>query len=245
MIVSRATVPEARRPAADAGWPFDLAPVRQLVEDGLRFEAPVTFLVGENGSGKSTLVEALAEAYGADVRGGARDRRYGLEDPTKGPLGERVRLELTGAGRAMACRPKGFFLRAETAYDVFDRASRGGWSGYGDRHLLQISHGESFLQVLVEQSGAPGLFLLDEPEAALSFSSCLGLVAPLHDVAERGGQVICATHSPLLAALPGADIRQLGDDGIRAVAWADLEIVDHWRQFLAEPSRDLRHLLDG
>jgi len=224
-------------------WPFDLAPVRQLLDDGLTFNADVTFLVGENGSGKSTIVEAIAEAYGADVRGGHTGRRYDNR-PEKGPLGNALLLRFNPAATAMIRRPKGFFLRAETAYGVFEFMSDHNVPGYGDEHLLHISHGESFLQIFGAQFDNPGLYLLDEPEAALSFSSCLALMAVLQEVTERGGQVICATHSPLLASLPGADIFELTPGGIDRSAWDDLALVQNWKAYLANPASYLRHLLD-
>jgi predicted ATPase len=240
-IVSRASVPRELCPPASAGWPFDLGVVRQLAERGIAFDAAVTFLVGENGSGKSTIVEAIAEAYGADVRGGHVRQKYSPSD-AKGPLGSVLRLELDRTG---ARRPRGFFLRAETAYGVFEFMSEQGVPGYGDQHLLHVSHGESFLQVFgAERFSGRGLFLLDEPEAALSFTSCLSLLEVLHRLASEGAQVICATHSPVLSSLPGASILELSDDhGIRAVAWDELSIVDHWRRYLADPSAYLRHLL--
>lgn len=107
-----------------------------------------------------------------------------------------------------------------------------------------MSHGESFLQVLEEHFDAPGFYLLDEPESALSFSACLALVAVLDSLARTGSQVLCATHSPILTALPGATILQFGPDGISQVEWAELELVDHWRRYLAEPQRYLRHIID-
>jgi predicted ATPase len=219
-----------------------MAPVAQVVRDGLAFVRPISFLVGENGSGKSTLVEAIAEAYGADVRGGHLGRRYDNR-PAKSELGAALHLAFAPEATDKMRRPKGFFLRAETAYNVFEFMSDNGVPGYGDEHLLRVSHGESFLQVVRDQFTHPGLYLLDEPEAALSFSSCLALMSVLHDVAERGGQVICATHSPLLASLPGAEVLELSDTGIGSVAWRDLGIVQHWRDYLDDPSRYLRHLL--
>lgn len=89
----------------------------------------------------------------------------------------------------------------------------------------------------------PGLYLMDEPEAALSFSSCLRLVGVIHDVAAAGSQIICATHSPILAATPGADIVELGDHGLRYTAWDELGLTDHWRRFLQQPRAYLRHIL--
>ena len=91
----------------------------------------------------------------------------------------------------------------------------------------------------------PGLYLIDEPEAALSFASCLQLVALMHGLGESGAQVICATHSPILASTPGADIIEVGAFGYRRVAWADLAIVDHWRRYLGDPTAYLlHHLID-
>lgn len=241
MIVQRAFVPPALVPPAGT-WPFTLGPVAGLVGDGLSFDTPVTFLVGENGSGKSTVVEAIAAAYGADVRGGHIGRRYSTEVTEKIPLGEVLNLRFF-RGTTMAVKPKGFFLRAETAHGVFEFMSDNHVPGYGDDHLLRVSHGESFLQVFAARFKGPGLFLLDEPEAALSFSSCLSLLAVLAGLADSGAQVICATHSPILASLPGASVLELTASGIERVEWADLELVAHWRRYLGEPSQYLRHLL--
>jgi predicted ATPase len=240
VIVTRARMVDT--PRAGDEWPFTMAPVAQVARDGLAFRAPVCFLVGENGSGKSTLVEAIAEAYGADVRGGHIGRRYDNR-PDKGALGEVLRLDFAPGAEKQKQRPKGFFLRAETAYNVFEFMSDHGVPRYGGEHLLEISHGESFLQVFRARFNEPGLYLLDEPEAALSFSSCLALMGVLQELAARGGQVICATHSPLLASLPGADVLELSDAGITRVDWSDLALVQHWRDYLADPARYLRHLL--
>jgi predicted ATPase len=89
-----------------------------------------------------------------------------------------------------------------------------------------------------------GFYCLDEPEAVLSFSSTLGLVAVLHEVTRTGGQVLCATHSPVLAAMPGATILEVGEWGLRHTTWEQLELVQHWKAYLEAPGRYLRHLLD-
>ena len=107
-----------------------------------------------------------------------------------------------------------------------------------------MSHGESFLELLATRFDSPGFYCLDEPEAALSFSSTLGLIATLHEVASTGGQVLCATHSPVLAAMPGATILEVGDWGMRETTWEELELVQHWRRYLEAPQRYLRHVLD-
>ena len=119
-----------------------------------------------------------------------------------------------------------------------------GLPGYWPEELSSISHGEGFLAVFQTMFSEPGLYLMDEPEAALSFRSCLELVALMHDLGRGGAQVICATHSPILASTPEADIIEVGDFGLRQVAWADLAITDHWRRYLTDPSAYLRHLID-
>ncbi len=140
-------------------------------------------------------------------------------------------------------KPRGYFLRAETAYGFFEYVS--GTPAYGEHDLLSMSHGESFLAVFDSRFTRQGLYLMDEPESALSFASTLKLLALLDDLRNAGSQVVCATHSPLLAALPGAQILELGDHGIRTVPWHELELVDHWRRFLTQPDAYLRYLIDS
>ncbi len=100
-----------------------------------------------------------------------------------------------------------------------------------------MSHGEGFLMAIREKFRRPGLYVLDEPEAALSFSSCLELLAVLHALGRGGAQVVCATHSPLLTALPGAEIVEVGEHGMRSVEWDELALVDHWRRYLTTLGR--------
>lgn len=236
MIVERAY---ASKPLGEAdGWPWSVPCVAELLATGLNFTAPVTFLVGENGSGKSTLVEALAEGFGLDSWGSSHDWRYASPRP-KSPLGERVRFDAaSGRGRRMLgswSARQGFFLRAETAMDALKRESFDPESA---------SHGEGFLAVFREKFQRAGLYVMDEPEAALSFQSCLELIGHMDQLAKTGGQIICATHSPLLTALPGADIIEVGEHGMRRTAWDDLALVDHWRRYLSDPRRYLRHVVD-
>jgi len=119
-----------------------------------------------------------------------------------------------------------------------------GMHGYWEKNVMEMSHGEGFLEVLDTMFTEPGLYLLDEPEAALSFSSCFHLIAIINRLSGIGAQVICATHSPLLTALPGADILELSMDGINRVLWKKLELVDHWQRFLSNPSIYLRHIMN-
>jgi predicted ATPase len=106
----------------------------------------------------------------------------------------------------------------------------------------ELSHGEGFLEILRTRVNQPGFYLMDEPDAPLSFISCLGLAALLHDLAQAGSQIIVATHSPIVAAVPGATILELGDWGIRAAQWEELHLVSAWRRFLTDPDSYFRHL---
>jgi len=137
---------------------------------------------------------------------------------------------------------KGYFLRAETTFGFAEVVS--GMPGYWSEDLSAVSHGEGFLVILRSMFSEPGLYLMDEPEAALSFGSCLRLVALMHELGRSGAQVICATHSPILASTPGADIIEVGDFGFRHMQWHDLDIVGHWRRYLSEPAAYLRHLIE-
>lgn len=247
MFVRRAYIPDGLRPGLTerSGWPFTVPCVVQLLEDGLSFDHPVTFLVGDNGSGKSTLVEAIAERFGLDSYGGRAGARAGRPNPTRTPLGEVLRLDTTAAGSRMLGGPrlkkKGFFLRAETAFSMTENL--GGVPGYWSDDTSTMSHGEGFVAVFRAMMNAPGFYVMDEPESALSFTTCLHLVALMHELGETGAQVICATHSPILAATPGADIIEIGEPGFRRTTWDGLALVDHWRRYLDRPDSYLRHLI--
>nr|WP_243062714.1 AAA family ATPase [Humibacter sp. RRB41] len=210
--------------------------VAQLLDDGLRLPPGVTFLVGENGSGKSTIVEAVATAYGFSPEGGSAFSQHRTR-ATESPLSDWLQLQRgIGAGRW------GFFLRAETMHAFYTYLEQNPSRG-PEPAFHEMSHGESFLAILETRFDSPGFYCLDEPEAALSFGSTLTLIATLHRIVDEGGQVLCATHSPVLAALPGANILEIGSWGMRSAAWEDLELVQHWRSYLDAPERYLRHLL--
>ena len=217
-------------------WPATVPAVEQLLRGGWDLPPGVTLLVGENGSGKSTLVEAIAMAFGLAPEGGTRFGRH-TTHASESPLHGWLRLE-RGAGA-----PRwGFFLRAETMHGYYTYLAEGA-GGRFDPDFHELSHGESFLELLNSRFDSPGLYCLDEPEAALSFSAQIALVGRLHELAASGAQVLCATHSPLLAALPGARILEVGDWGTRQVDYDDLELVRHWRSYLEAPMRYLRHVL--
>ncbi|MFE0421538.1 ATP-binding cassette domain-containing protein [Streptomyces sp. NPDC058953] len=247
MFVDRVSVPAGLVPDRDerGRWPFTVPAVAQLLDEGLVFERPVTFLVGDNGSGKSTLVEAVAESFKLDAYGGRLARLYGRPDATKTALGEVLRAGTTRAGARMLAGPrknkKGFFLRAETAFDMTENL--GGVPGYWDEDTSAMSHGEGFLTVFRAMFDKPGFYVMDEPEAALSFTSCLQLVSLMHQLGETGAQVVCATHSPILASTPGADIVEVGEHGFHRTRWEDLALVDHWRRYMSDPNAYLRHIV--
>jgi predicted ATPase len=228
-------------------WPFTVPVVRQLIDEGgIDVPAGVTILLGDNGTGKSTLIEAIAAIY---PRTGFDSSHAQLSGPAvladdhrdEAPL----RWHLKARTHPLAS-PAGFFLRAELLHDYLegvdrDPSQRRAW---GTEPLLDRSHGETFLEVLRQRFTEPGFYLIDEPEAALSFTGCLGLVALLGELADAGCQAMVATHSPLVASVPGATIWELDDEGRHEVAWADTELVRSWRAFLDEPQRYLRHLSD-
>jgi predicted ATPase len=216
------------------GWPVTVPAVSQLLSDGLDLAPGVTFLVGENGSGKSTLVEAVADAYGLGPEGGTPNSRHSTR-ASESPLASWLQL-VRGAGSSRW----GFFLRAEGMHGYYTflerEAARPGYH--------EMSHGESFLELIATHLRQPGFYCLDEPEAALSFTSVLALVGALAALDPAGAQVLCATHSPVLCALPGARILEVGDWGLRETTWDDLLLVEHYRSFLAAPGRYLRHVID-
>ena len=208
----------------------------------LDLSAPVTFLVGENGTGKSTTLEAIAAAAGFAPEGGplsAELEASGLRarPPLAGQPDEWA-LELTTR------KPRaGFFLRAESffgvarAIDALELADV-----YGGTRLHEQSHGESFVALAANRFGPDGLYLLDEPEAALSLSSSLAFLDVLHTACAEGAQFVVATHSPVLLALPGARILEFGEDGPEEVGYDDASLVRLQRAFLEAPERFLRHL---
>ncbi|MFC1431922.1 AAA family ATPase [Streptacidiphilus sp. N1-3] len=233
------------------GYPFALPAVAGLARSGGVVLGPgVTFLVGENGTGKSTLVEAVAVAAGFNPEGGSRNFRFATR-ASESPLGEHLRLTWG------VHKPRTeFFLRAESYYNVASEIERldreGGGFGrplldsYGGVSPHERSHGESFLDLAVNRFGPEGLYLLDEPEAALSVRGCLALLSRMHELVGQGSQLLVATHSPVLLALPGATILEIGDDGsIERVDFDQALPVRLTREFLAAPDRFLRSLLES
>lgn len=227
-------------------YPFTLPVVAGLADSaGLDLPAGVTFLVGENGSGKSTLIEALAVAAGFNPEGGSQNFHFATR-ASESSLGDYLVLSWVRRPRA------GFFLRAESYYNVASEIERLDSEpgsppllpSYGGVSPHERSHGESFLDLVTHRFGPNGLYLLDEPEAALSVRGCLAVLSRLAELTARGCQIVVATHSPILLSLPGARIYQIGEDGeIAAVGYEEALPVRLTRDFLAAPQRYLRHLL--
>jgi predicted ATPase len=217
-------------------WPATVPAVEQLLAEGLPLAAGLTVLVGENGSGKSTLMEMLAEACGLNPQGGSVQAPQRWARDSEPGIGQQLTVE-RGPGRPHWS----YFLRADTMHGLYTYLEQN--PGRRAERFHELSHGEGFLEILRTRVNQPGFYLMDEPDAPLSFTACLGLVALLHDLAQEGSQAVVATHSPIVAAVPGATILELGDWGIRRTRWEDLYLTGAWRRFMTEPDSYFRHLL--
>lgn len=217
-------------------YPFALPAVRGLSD--FEFHPKVTFFVGENGSGKSTLIEALAVAWGFNPEGGTRNHSVSTR-PSHSKLYQSLRLT-----KSPRHAKHGFFLRAESLYNVATQVDEVGYlATYGDRSLHEQSHGEAFWSLLEHRFGGNGLYILDEPEAALSPSRQLSMLVRMHDLIAENSQFIIATHSPILMAYPDAWIYQIGAKGLDRVAYVDTEHFEVTRNFLNRHETMLKQLL--
>jgi predicted ATPase len=223
-------------------YPFSIPAVRGLSE--LDLDPAVTLLAGENGSGKSTLIEAIAVALGFNPEGGSRNMTVSTRD-SHSSLHEYLRVV-----RGTRSAHDGFFLRAESFFNVATHIEEldGGPGGppligaYGGVSLHEQSHGESFVSLITNRFRANGLYLLDEPEAALSLRGVLALMRRMHDLVAEGSQFVVATHSPILLGYPGARIYVLGEDGIGRAAYEETEQYELTRSFLEDRDRFLHYL---
>jgi predicted ATPase len=227
-----------------AVYPYSIPALADLSE--LDLDPHVTFLAGANAAGKSTLIEAIAVALGLNPEGGGRNFNFSTRASHSG-LGNSIRL-IRGARRPRT----DFFLRAEAYFNLASEiealdAEPGSGppiiDSYGGHSLHEQSHGQSFLALVVERFGPNGLYLLDEPESALSPQGQLAFLARLYDLVEQDCQFVIATHSPILLSFPQARIYELSDAGIATVAYDDVETVALYRSFLADPDAYHRHLI--
>lgn len=223
--------------------PFSVPAIQALRT--LALHPKVTFFVGENGSGKSTLLEAIAEKLGFRFSGGSRVKSMHEHHYTS-PLTKLLTLNRT-SNRVM----DGFFLRAESFHNWATELDEleatpfcgGALRSYGGRSLHAQSHGESFLNLLKHRIDGHGIYLFDEPEAALSPQRQLSMLVRLHDLVDEFSQFIIATHSPLIMAYPDAWIYQFGPEGLERVAYEDTEHFQITRSFMRDPEVMLQRLL--
>ena len=225
-----------RTPSFDT-YPFSLPAVKEL--GTLKLHPKVTFIVGENGSGKSTLLEAIATAWGFNPEGGTKNFKFGTRQ-SHSELHEALTL-VKGIKRAK----DGFFLRAESFFNVATEIENlGVGDSYGGKSLHEQSHGEAFFAVMTKRFGGNGLYILDEPEAALSPSRQLAMLVRMHELVGMNSQFIIATHSPILMAYPDADIYQIEESGLVRTAYEETEHFLVTKAFLGNPERQLALLLE-
>lgn len=227
-------------------FPFSLTVVRSL--EYIDLHPKVTFVIGENGTGKSTLLEAIAVALGFNPEGGSRNFNFNTRK-SDSILNDYLRITKG------VTRPKdGFFLRAESFYNVATEIERLDEipaetnpiiDSYGGTSLHEQSHGQSFLSLMMHRFSGKGLYILDEPEAALSPLKQLSVLSRIHNLVQNESQFIIATHSPILISYPNATIYQCSEKGLQPIAYEETEHFRITRDFLCHPERMLDILLES
>jgi len=229
-------------------YPFSLMAVRLL--DTLKLHPKATFFIGENGSGKSTLLEAIATSWGFNPEGGTKNFCFDTRT-SHSNLDRFIRL-VKGIKRPR----DGYFFRAESFFNVATEIERLDADleptfscppiidSYGGKSLHEQSHGESFLALMMNRFGGNGLYLLDEPEAALSPQRQLAVLSRMHNLIRNNSQFIIATHSPILMAYPEAYIYEFSSKGVKRVNYFETEHYRVTRDFLVNPKRMLDVLLE-
>ncbi len=217
-------------------YPFSVPAFQQLRT--IELTGTVTMFVGENGSGKSTLLEAIAYQCGFNPAGGGRNNYYEVEK-AEAALGDFIRLSWL---------PKvtnGFFLRAESFYQFANHVDHvAGYRSYGGRSLLEQSHGESFFSLFRNRFGSKGIYLLDEPEAALSPARQLAFLHLMRDLEQEGAQFIIATHSPILLGYPGARILNFDTSPLSEIRYEETEHYQLTRRFLENRKFFLEEMME-
>ncbi len=218
---------ERREGWDDAVYPFNLPVLKAL--DALAFHPRVTFFVGENGAGKSTLIEALAVAWGFNAEGGSRDHQFSTR------ASHSVLHKFIRPVRAPMKAKDGYFLRAESFFNTASYLEASETSRKGQAGLHDQSHGESFFNLFDNRFMGEGLYILDEPEAALSPTRQLSFLARMHELVLQGSQFIIATHSPIILGYPDAWLYQASAHGLERIAWEETEHFQVTRGFLNRP----------
>ena len=215
-------------------------PVIQSLErmGGLRFEKNVTFIVGENGIGKSTLIEGMAIAMGFNPEGGTVNFNFATKD-SHSDLHNYLTIS-----RGYLRHKDGFFLCAESFYNVASNIDElGVVSSYGGVSLHKQSHGESFMALVENRFVGNGLYILDEPEAALSPMRLMRLMVCMQELVKRNSQFIISTHSPILMTFPGAEVLEITEEGIRSVNYKETEHYMVTKRFMDAPEKMIESLM--
>lgn len=220
-----------------SSYPFNIPAIRDL--QSLDFHPDVTFFVGENGSGKSTLIEAIAVAMGFNAEGGTKQSTFSTSR-THSTLHNHLKTI-----KSFKYPKDGYFLRAESFYNLATLMDETGYlTMYGGKSLHQQSHGESFMATLVNKLQGNGLYIMDEPEAALSPARQMAAVSAIHQLVEENSQFIIATHSPILLAYPRSKIYSFSTTGIEEIAYEDTEHYSVTRDFLNNYSEMMKILME-
>jgi len=232
-------------PLIDGSYLQNIASINKGIE--LNLKSNVTFFVGENGSGKSTLLEGIADYCGFSLKGGNRNHKANTGNGVDGYESALAsKLRLTWTPRRIN---RGFFLRAESFFnfasyiDEIAKYDPAILDAYGGRSLHAQSHGESFLSLFNNKFDS-GIYILDEPEAALSPARILAFISVIHELEQSGrAQFLIATHSPMLMCYPGATIYQFNEEGVRETNYEDTEHFTLTKSFLDNPKLFLHHLI--
>lgn len=225
-------------------YPFNLPIIRSLNQ--LPFHPKVTYLIGENGMGKSTLMEAIAVSLGFNPEGGTFNFNFSTFN-SHSELTNYIKLS-----KGIEKPRDGFFLRAESFYNMasnIEELDQGGGgpkiiNSFGGQSLHEQSHGEAFFSTFIHRFGGNGIYILDEPEAALSPLRQMSMVTRIHDLVNQHSQLIIATHSPIIMSYPNSLIYELSENGIQEKKLEETNHFQIMKQFLNDPKRMLHHLLE-
>lgn len=219
-------------------YPFNIPLIKNLKH--IDFHPDVTFFVGENGVGKSTVIESIAVSMGYNAEGGNKNVNFSTKDTTS-PLSKYIK-----AIKSYKKPKDGYFLRAESLYNVasyMDTIAPEEYQGYGGKSLHSRSHGEAFLSVLMDKLKGNGLYILDEPEAALSPSKLIKTLKIIDNLVKAKSQFIISTHSPILLAYPNAKILEFTEYGIEEVKYTETSNYSLTRRFLNNYEEELKRIL--
>lgn len=225
-------------------YPFNIPCIQNI--DKISFHPKVTYLIGENGMGKSTLMEAIAVSLGFNAEGGTKNFNFNTQ-ATHSNLTDYLSIS-----RGPYRMKDGFFLRGESFYNVASQIDKLDSEGlgrpikhaYGGKSLHEQSHGESFWSVFMHRFGGDGLYMLDEPESALSVTRQMAMLVRMNKLVNKRSQFIIATHSPIILAYPNALIYQLTPAGITKVNYKETDAYQLYKRFLDDPQKMTSMLLD-